>query len=317
MAALALVASGCICYETSECKEASDCDGKPHLECEGGWQCVEGKCNFACVIKPPTDTTLGSVTTTLQATSTTLNSENLSLDSFFQGPCPEDYLKNRYKNDVILNRVTNKGTGLDYLYVTHYLDYVCCANITASMDSVRDGPYTVINIDERNVGGICRCICGYNVTVILSGLQAHKDYLVRVYGVDYKGKGSGLIKEVSTNPRIAGEGGFCGGIAGIRCRSGLDCKLDGNYPDAGGVCMKYAGGDTECSDDSGCAAGGCSGQVCITKKKAVGLITTCEWRQEYGCYRLTSCGCDGGKCAWRKNPAFDSCLRNSTSTPVF
>ena len=31
---------------------------------------------------------------------------------------------------------------------------------------------------------------------------------------------------------------FCGGIAGIPCSEGYTCKLDGSYPDAGGVCVK-------------------------------------------------------------------------------
>jgi len=37
-------------------------------------------------------------------------------------------------------------------------------------------------------------------------------------------------------------GQFCGGIAGIMCSSGYYCKLDGSYPDAGGVCVKTQGG---------------------------------------------------------------------------
>ncbi|MCX8175418.1 MAG: DUF333 domain-containing protein [Candidatus Micrarchaeota archaeon] len=35
---------------------------------------------------------------------------------------------------------------------------------------------------------------------------------------------------------LAKEGEFCGGIAAIACEAGLDCVLDGSYPDAGGVC---------------------------------------------------------------------------------
>jgi len=35
-----------------------------------------------------------------------------------------------------------------------------------------------------------------------------------------------------------GENSFCGGIAGIKCASGLTCKYDGTYPDAGGKCIK-------------------------------------------------------------------------------
>jgi len=35
----------------------------------------------------------------------------------------------------------------------------------------------------------------------------------------------------------AGEGEFCGGIAGLLCGEGLHCELEGSYPDAGGVCV--------------------------------------------------------------------------------
>lgn len=34
------------------------------------------------------------------------------------------------------------------------------------------------------------------------------------------------------------EGKFCGGFAGVACPKGYSCKLDGKYPDAGGVCIK-------------------------------------------------------------------------------
>ncbi len=36
------------------------------------------------------------------------------------------------------------------------------------------------------------------------------------------------------------EGAFCGGLAGIACQAGYECKFDGNYPDAGGKCVKTA-----------------------------------------------------------------------------
>lgn len=39
-------------------------------------------------------------------------------------------------------------------------------------------------------------------------------------------------------PEQVEQGKFCGGIAGILCLKGYDCKLDGNYPDAGGTCVK-------------------------------------------------------------------------------
>jgi hypothetical protein len=34
------------------------------------------------------------------------------------------------------------------------------------------------------------------------------------------------------------DGKFCGGIAGFPCPEGYTCKLDGSYPDAGGVCVQ-------------------------------------------------------------------------------
>lgn len=35
-----------------------------------------------------------------------------------------------------------------------------------------------------------------------------------------------------------GEDVFCGGIANIPCPQGFGCVLDGDYPDAGGICVK-------------------------------------------------------------------------------
>jgi len=37
------------------------------------------------------------------------------------------------------------------------------------------------------------------------------------------------------------QGKFCGGIAGIKCPDGFVCKYSGNYPDAGGTCVKTGG----------------------------------------------------------------------------
>jgi len=31
---------------------------------------------------------------------------------------------------------------------------------------------------------------------------------------------------------------FCGGFAGKQCPSGYECDIEGNYPDAGGTCIK-------------------------------------------------------------------------------
>lgn len=50
-------------------------------------------------------------------------------------------------------------------------------------------------------------------------------------------------QQKSSSPTGTGiEGKFCGGIAANlpenQCPSGYFCRLDGNYPDAGGKCVK-------------------------------------------------------------------------------
>jgi hypothetical protein len=56
------------------------------------------------------------------------------------------------------------------------------------------------------------------------------------------------------------EGAFCGGKAGFQCceNQHLKCQLDGNYPDAGGKCIKTCPRAGEmCGGDEGiqCCAG--------------------------------------------------------------
>jgi len=64
----------------------------------------------------------------------------------------------------------------------------------------------------------------------------------------------------------------------------------------------------ECSSDSDCAAAGCSSQLCVGADKASGIITTCEYKEEYSCLKLTSCGCINNKCSWNENENYLNCL---------
>jgi eight-cysteine-cluster-containing protein len=55
-----------------------------------------------------------------------------------------------------------------------------------------------------------------------------------------------------------------------------------------------------------CYVGGCSGQVCSDDP---GAITTCEWREEYACYRDATCERQAdGACAWTETPELRMCL---------
>ena len=69
-------------------------------------------------------------------------------------------------------------------------------------------------------------------------------------------------------------------------------------------------GVIECNIDNDCSVGGCSGQSCLTNELAQNLMTTCEYKEEYGCYKLTSCGCVNNKCQWAENSNLNECLDN-------
>jgi len=55
-----------------------------------------------------------------------------------------------------------------------------------------------------------------------------------------------------TCKKVSYEDEMCGGIAGFICATGLNCDMDGNYPDAAGTCRKICDSDSECTDDNFC-----------------------------------------------------------------
>jgi eight-cysteine-cluster-containing protein len=58
-----------------------------------------------------------------------------------------------------------------------------------------------------------------------------------------------------------------------------------------------------------CLKSGCSGTVCVEPGKEV--VTTCEYKPEYGCYKEGVCERQGdGRCAWTESPALTACLAN-------
>jgi len=303
-------------------------------------------------LQETTTTVYVKPTTTLSAwppTTTQPVMGPIALVSYMQGPCQQNLLSKGVggKDAVIVARV---GGGLE---VHHLLNYVCCANITVTVNVTAQD---TIDVWERNVGKMCKCMCAYNVTARISGTDPSKDYLVRVWGVEYPGQEVKLLASTSksgvesgcagltaeqcrANPKcklrawmcdyvsegktfeevcprgskgvdcvpndLRSLGEMCGGIAGFACEPGLTCLLEGDYPDASGECVKS---QNECSRDADCAVGGCSGQVCTAAEKAKNLVTTCEWKSEYDCYKLTTCSCLDGKCQWMPSRKFNLCL---------
>ena len=83
----------------------------------------------------------------------------------------------------------------------------------------------------------------------------------------------------------------------------------------GNVTLKISFPKKECSSDSDCATGGCSGEICAPKWEAGKIASPCVYAKWYDCLKLTSCGCVNGTCSWKPNPAFEKCLKEHGVDP--
>lgn len=62
---------------------------------------------------------------------------------------------------------------------------------------------------------------------------------------------------------------------------------------------------------NGCAVAGCSGQLCVSADEAGNIVTTCEYRAEYACYKEASCEPQpDGQCGWTMTTELRACLAN-------
>jgi eight-cysteine-cluster-containing protein len=60
---------------------------------------------------------------------------------------------------------------------------------------------------------------------------------------------------------------------------------------------------------NGCTVAGCSGQLCVSADEAANIVTTCEYRAEYACYKEASCEPQvDGKCGWTQTASLRQCL---------
>ena len=62
---------------------------------------------------------------------------------------------------------------------------------------------------------------------------------------------------------------------------------------------------------NGCAIAGCSQHLCVSGEEASAIMTTCEYKSEYACYKEASCEKQAdGKCGWTQTPELKRCLVN-------
>ncbi|WP_457752975.1 CGP-CTERM-anchored Cys-rich protein [Thermococcus sp.] len=73
--------------------------------------------------------------------------------------------------------------------------------------------------------------------------------------------------------------------------------------------------ERECSKDSDCSTGGCSGEICTNRENATKVVSICVYKDWYECLKLTTCGCVNGVCSWKLNDAFERCLKEHGIDP--
>nr|WP_240922805.1 CGP-CTERM-anchored Cys-rich protein [Thermococcus sp. Bubb.Bath] len=83
----------------------------------------------------------------------------------------------------------------------------------------------------------------------------------------------------------------------------------------GNVTIKITKPQGECTSDSDCATGGCSGELCLPNYIVSHVASVCIYAPWYECFKLTSCGCVNGTCSWKPNEAFKKCLREHGVDP--
>jgi hypothetical protein len=103
----------------------------------------------------------------------------------------------------------------------------------------------------------------------------------------------------------------CGPALGMPAQQCSDGSVGGNT----GRCVTTADGSCgweirECpATATDCVATGCSGSVCAETTSDV--VTTCEMKAEYACYRDATCERQaGGPCGWTQTPQLTACLAN-------
>lgn len=66
------------------------------------------------------------------------------------------------------------------LHITQIESYVCCANITITMNTSGK----TIRIYEENIGEICRCICPFRTDINLYNADGYEN--IEIYGIKFR-----------------------------------------------------------------------------------------------------------------------------------
>jgi hypothetical protein len=126
-----------------------------------------------------------------------------------------------------------------------------------------------------------------------------------IAGVDLSGAGATDKAESDANMAMTSSDGII--IAGVHTRvtgpAGRSQMLKATQ-----FYLRAQSGGSSDNQTKPCFKTGCSSQVCSDEE----VITTCEWRAEYECYRTARCERQSnGKCGFTDTPELRRCLRRN------
>lgn len=152
--------------------------------------------------------------------------------------------------------------------------------VSISDNGIRCITYPCPSIDAQilNINSI-KSLASYD----LSAVNASEKQLTLAHQAVANGQGLALAGKYI---EVTGPAGTAQGIAATQ----FYLKLEGATPKM-------------------CIVTGCSNQICSDAE----VITTCEWRPEYECYRTATCTAqDNGDCGWVMDDELRRCLDNAT-----
>ncbi len=185
----------------------------------------------------------------------------------------------------------------DVFYIKQVESYVCCANITLTMNASAK----TIRIYEENVGEMCRCLCPFKAEIYLYNATGYEN--VEIYGIKFKDVYDFELMYNYSLVEKGSENKTCKDMCGDGICQEIVCMAIGcPCPETPETCPQDCGkpAEAECKQDSDCVhAPSCCHQdsmECIPKSRieyypnCEGVACTLECRQ------CTECRCKNGKC---------------------
>ena len=65
----------------------------------------------------------------------------------------------------------------------------------------------------------------------------------------------------------------------------------------------------ECSNSTECEVMGCNHEICA--KAGANISSVCAWKDEFRCYRYTTCECGNGTCGWKMATEIEKCIEDA------